>query len=456
MPSRPSWLGLLPVLIGCFFLLLGEMGGEFFSLYVSIWFMIFGLCWAQFGWRKLNIILFPLMLFLTTFPPPRFFYVRLVSSVQLISASMATQVLELIQIRVFRQGDVLDLGFSSFQVTGAYSGLRFLIPICIIALIFVYLFRASFWRRSLVFGLAVFLAVSLNGLRIAVLVLLANTKQTEPVARWVNEASGWTMFFVAIATLLAAIFLLSDRHKNEKGQQKTLRHMKPGAGDPDSNPVTSKERLPLPYVTALLVVVGLFFFLQYRGHTYDHFPQARSLETFPDRIGLWQGQRFFFSSDIIEILDLNDYVQMEYRDPDGKEIDFYVSWYTSQSKGKSIHTPETCLRVGNWRFQESNSISVNFPGHEDSPIRIKRTVLTNEKRRWIMYFWFRCRGRSLINAYELKFFNFWDRFIRRRTDGALIRVMTRVSESETSDDAEQRLQRFLNSALPILDTYLPP
>jgi len=147
---------------------------------------------------------------------------------------------------------------------------------------------------------------------------------------------------------------------------------------------------------------------------------------------------------------------MEYKGPLGKGIDFYVAWYTSQSKGKSIHTPETCLRGLGWRFQEGQEISVDLPGYEDSPVRLNRTMLTNEKGRWLMYFWFRCRGRNLINAYELKFFNFWDRLIKRRTDGALIRVMTRVSESETSEDAEQRLQEFLSSALPILDTYLPP
>ncbi len=72
-----------------------------------------------------------------------------------------------------------------------------------------------------------------------------------------------------------------------------------------------------------------------------------------------------------------------------------------------------------------------------------------------MYFWFQCRGRDLINAYELKFFNFWDCLIKRRTDGALIQVMTPIIEPETGDDAEQRLQHFLESALPILDTYLP-
>lgn len=455
MPFRPSWFGLFPVLIGCFFLLLGEFGGEYLSLYLSLWFLILGLCWTQFGWRKLKIILFPLALLLTTFPPPRFFYVRLTSAVQHISARIAAAILDLLQIPVFRQGNVLDLELTRFEVIDAYSGLRFLIPIVIAALILVYLVRARLWKRIFVLGLAVPMAAVLNGLRIAVLAFLANTHQNERVADWLHDALGWIMFFIAIGVLSGVIFFLPDRQRFGQERPDAVRHMEPDAGDLGSNPATPKRRVPFPYVMAVFVLAGVFFFLQYRGHTYDHFPQARSLETFPTRIGPWQSQRSFLSPETISELDLTDYVQMEYKGPHGKGVDFYVAWYTSQSKGKSIHTPETCLRGVGWRFQEGQEISVDMSGYEDSPVRLNRTVLQNGHEKSLMYFWFQCRGRDLINAYELKFFNFWDRLTKRRTDGALIRVMTPIIEPETRDDAEQRLQHFLESALPILDTYLP-
>ena len=455
MPFRPSWLGLFPVLIGVFFLLLGELGGEFFSLYLSLWFLILGLCWTQFGWRKLKIILFPLALLLTTFPPPRFFYVRLTSAVQLISARIAAAILDLLQIPVFRQGNVLELEGTRFQVIEAYYDLRFLIPIVIAALVFAYLFRTRLWKRVFLLSIAVPLGLAMNGVRIAVLALLANTYQNQGVADWMHSALGWMTFFIAIGVLSGVIFFLPGRQRLEQERKDAVRHMEPDTGDLDSNPATSKRRVPLPYVMAVSVLAGVFFFFQYRGHTYDHFPQAGSLETFPARIGPWQGHRSFLSSELINELDLTDYVQMEYKGLHGKGVDFYVAWYTSQSKGKSIHTPETCLRGVGWRFQEGHEISVDLPGYEDSPVRLNRTVLQNGHEKSLMYFWFRCRGRNLINAYELKFFNFWDSLIKRRTDGALIRVMTPIIEPETRDDAEQRLQHFLESALPILDTYLP-
>jgi EpsI family protein len=265
------------------------------------------------------------------------------------------------------------------------------------------------------------------------------------------------MFFLSIGFLCGVIFFLRDRQKPAKGKEAEAAtpHMEPDEGNAVSNSRTQKKKVPLPYVMALLVFVGVFFFLQYRARTSDHIPKVGLLETFPDRIGSWQGQRFFLDSRLVRIFNMTNYTHMEYKDPDGKKIDFHVALYATQSKGKSIHTPETCLRVGDWRFKETQKIRLALPGYKDSPIRMKDTILTNGKDRWLTYFWFKCRGRNLVNAYELKFFNFWDRLISRRTDGVLIRVMTQISGTETREDAELRLQQFLGSALPILDTYMP-
>jgi hypothetical protein len=42
-----------------------------------------------------------------------------------------------------------------------------------------------------------------------------------------------------------------------------------------------------------------------------------------------------------------------------------------------------------------------------------------------------------------------------RTDGALVRLTTQISPSESEEDADQRLQAFMHDALPKLAAYLP-
>ncbi len=453
--SKPSWGGLHSIMIGCFFLLFGELGGEFFSLYLSIWFMLVGLCWTQLGWRKLKIILFPLALLLTTFPPPRIIYVRLLNTVQAVSTKIATLILKLFQIPVYSQGRVIEFAGVRFEVVDGYYDLRFLIPVLIVALLLVYMSRAKWWQKALVLMVALPLALFMNGTRIAILALWTNSHPDTSVSWWAHEILGWPLSLIAIGCLLGLILLVPGRYIKSRRQPDAPLDVDPveaAAKSAFKKPVRFKY---LQYIVALSVLVGAFFFLQYRERTEDFPPQAPNLESFPVDINAWQGRRSFFPSQIVEELDLSEYVLVDFTGPKGKGINFYTAWYATQSKGKSIHTPETCLRGGGWQFQQAQTINVILSNYENSPVRLNRSLLKSGDRQWLMYFWFRCRGRNLVNAYELKFFNFWDRLMMRRTDGAVVWGMTPIAGSETRADAEKRLQRFFSSALPILDTYLP-
>ena len=61
----------------------------------------------------------------------------------------------------------------------------------------------------------------------------------------------------------------------------------------------------------------------------------------------------------------------------------------------------------------------------------------------------------LTNAWELKWYNFWDALTRQRTDGALVRLITPVYPNETLDDADTRLAAFTREIVPVLNEYLP-
>ncbi len=57
--------------------------------------------------------------------------------------------------------------------------------------------------------------------------------------------------------------------------------------------------------------------------------------------------------------------------------------------------------------------------------------------------------------YQLKIYTFWDALTRRRTDGALVRLITPVGDSEQVADADARLQGFARQIVPILDGFIP-
>jgi EpsI family protein len=61
----------------------------------------------------------------------------------------------------------------------------------------------------------------------------------------------------------------------------------------------------------------------------------------------------------------------------------------------------------------------------------------------------------LTSAYELKFFVFWDALTKHRTDGALVRIITRVYEREKLEEADARLEDFARLVVPVLEGFVP-
>lgn len=441
LPSRGSWLGVLPMLGAVFFLLLGELGGEFLSLKLSLWFAIFGVCWTILGWRKLSVILFPIFFLLTAFPPPNYIYSRLTLGMQLLSTKLGADFLHMVGVPAYREGNVIDLGFTQLEVVAACSGLRFLIPLIIVGLLLTYYFRDKWWKRALLLLSTLPLAIFMNGVRIGVTGLLTRSYGPWFAEGDAHDIMGWIMFVISTGILLGLMRIMASR----KGTLSRIpaRPQFLGSG------IAPGAQL----ATGLVVLLLASGYLQYRNMTPNVLPRAGDLTGFPLRLQSWEGQKLSLEQKFIDALNFTEYVQIDFRSPEGRIVDFYVAWYDTQSKGESIHSPETCLRGGGWSFERTGAIDVVVPGYKT--IRVNRSLLEQSGQRMMSYFWFPARGRYLTNGVELKLYTFWDSLTKRRTDGALVRLITPLYPGETEDQAEVRLTQFLSEALPVLEGILP-
>ena len=120
-----------------------------------------------------------------------------------------------------------------------------------------------------------------------------------------------------------------------------------------------------------------------------------------------------------------------------------------------IYSPATCLPGGGWIFIQAEAVKLPFKLKDKGLMPVNRALMEKSGTRQLTYYWFPQRGRILTNAYQLKIYAFWDALTSQRTDGALVRVMTPVYEFEALEDAEKRLQGFVEEVVPVLDEYLP-
>ena len=108
----------------------------------------------------------------------------------------------------YREGNVIDLGFTQLQVVEACSGLRYLIPIMVLSLLLAYFFRAHLWKRIVLFVSSIPLAIVVNSLRIALTGILSSIWGAKVAEGFFHGFSGWLIFLFALAFLLLEMWVL--------------------------------------------------------------------------------------------------------------------------------------------------------------------------------------------------------------------------------------------------------
>lgn len=477
VPNHPSWSGLVPFLIGLILFWLGELGGEFFTLYASFWLVLVGLCWLSLGWEKLKAVWFAFFMLLTMFPLPNILYGKVSFQLKLVSSKLGVWLIQLYGMSAYREGNVIDLGFTQLQVVDACSGLRYLIPLIVLGILLAYFFHAAFWKRIALVLSTIPLSIITNSLRIALTGILYESYGAQVAEGFFHGFSGWFIFMTTLAVLVAEMWLLKKMPPREVVRSSQA-HGRSGSASGDNSPSVPADAdsppddssgeaveavrkagaaawLKPPQFVAAVALIGLTLILSQGVEFREKIPISQPLDQFPLEIGPYTGQRQTMEERFIVTLDLSDYTIIDYKDPDGRTVNFYVAYYESQRKGESIHSPATCLPGGGWQFKESGAVDLPMKGPDGQAFTVNRAFIEKGEYRQISYYWFPQRGRILTNAYQLKMFAFWDALTKQRTDGALVRIITPVYPNEAPSAAEQRLQAFTADVTPVLAEFLP-
>lgn len=460
--ATPSWIGLAPLMMGIFFFWVGELGGEYYTLYIASWLVVVGIFWIHLGWNKLKVIWFPIVFLLTMFPPPAFVYHNLSLRLKLISSKLGVKTLQLAGMTAYREGNVIDLGFTQLQVVDACNGLRYLFPLIVLAIVVAYFSKANWWQSSIAVVSAVPISILVNGLRIASVGLLYPIWGPQVVEGFFHDFSGWAIFMISLGVLLAELWALRKLsfYRQSKRPGAPMHPPVPGGPHiaPATKPALTTGALSFSQISMFVVAWILLASTVAVAHTVDFRKSVhigKPFSQFPMRVGVWVGNVAFLEQNILDALDLSDYLLVNYKGPNNCDVNLYSAYYESQRKGESIHSPSSCLPGSGWEFHQSGKVNLQLNGRAGTEISVQRAFIQKGESRQLSYYWFPMRGRVLTNLWEIKLFNFWDALIRQRTDGALVRLTTPVYSGETVEKAEARLQVFADDIVPLLNEFLP-
>jgi EpsI family protein len=181
-------------------------------------------------------------------------------------------------------------------------------------------------------------------------------------------------------------------------------------------------------------------------------PPRESFALFPMRLSSWEGQKSELSSDVLAALKLQDYLLANYRGGNSPEwVNLYIAYYDRQLLGSAAHSPRTCIPGDGWEISDLSPLNVQLG---NATISVNRAVIAKGQNRQLVYYWFDQRGRILSSEYAVKWFLFTDGLLRRRTDGALIRLVTPIQGRDVRA-ADQRLHEFIGEVYNRLRPYVP-
>jgi EpsI family protein len=187
----------------------------------------------------------------------------------------------------------------------------------------------------------------------------------------------------------------------------------------------------------------------------DEVPLKARLETFPSRLGEWLGRELpAFDPRVVAVLGADDYISRIYSNPAQHVVGLYIGYHASQRQGDSIHSPLNCLPGAGWQAVSAGRMSVAIGGR--SPIEVNRYVVEKGGERQLVLYWYQSHGRVIASEYWGKFYLVLDSIRSNRSDAALVRIVTPISDREEAENAAaERAVAFLRVTFPSLVEHLP-
>ena len=262
------------------------------------------------GWRQ-GLRFWPGWLHLIfMLPLPNVIYWPLSIQLQFISSRLGVDLIYLLDIPVYLDGNIIDLGVYKLQVAEACNGLRYLFPLMSFGWLFAVLYTGPNWHRAVLFLSTIPITILMNSFRIGIIGVLVNQFGIGHAEGFLHFFEGWVIFVACILVLFVEAWLLQRLMAAPQPLSRVI--------DVDVDcivgPLTDLGRKAshrgLVAATVMLLVAGAAW--QLAPSRSEVTIERRSFGTFPMQLADWQGKRNLLDPTIERVLGANDYLIADY------------------------------------------------------------------------------------------------------------------------------------------------
>jgi len=182
-------------------------------------------------------------------------------------------------------------------------------------------------------------------------------------------------------------------------------------------------------------------------------PAMPDLSKFPAQFDGWKKLREDpIGDDVQKQLNADQIISRAYTNPQGTmEAGLFVAWFQSQSSGlKQPHSPQVCLPGAGWIPQVTDHLGLNT---SLGTIRVNRYIVSNGGVHAVVLYWYQMPRRVIESEWAAKFWLIPDSLRDRRTDTALVRIVTWGNRGDQL--ATDVAREFGEKLYPQLRQWLP-
>jgi exosortase len=207
---RGSWWGVAILCVGVLSVCIGELGALLTALRSGYVFALMGLVLLLAGRQVFEILLFPMAFLFLMVPLPQSLVNIIAFPLQLIAAGWAVSSLQAFGIPSLLEGNIIHLAHTQLFVAEACSGLRSLMALLTLGVVFAQFFRAGrLFQQSILVLSAIPIAIVVNAVRVSLTGILTHNFGPEAAGGFIHDFQGVITFSMAFIMLLGEAQLLT-------------------------------------------------------------------------------------------------------------------------------------------------------------------------------------------------------------------------------------------------------
>jgi exosortase len=204
-----EWTGFGVILLGAVTFILGRLAAEEFTVRASLIIVFSGLILFHFGREHLRSLRFPLIFLILMIPIPSLLMDQLTFPLQFFVSMLASKCLDVVGIPTLREGNIIALPNTSLQVVEACSGIRSIISLLALSVVFAHFTQKTRLGKILLVFSTLPVSIFANAGRVFGTGVLAYFYGNWATRGFFHEFSGWLIFLVTSTLLFAFGSLLT-------------------------------------------------------------------------------------------------------------------------------------------------------------------------------------------------------------------------------------------------------